>query len=148
LLDHRRAATHWQYVGQLAARHPTVKVDPDVLWVDEGTVLTSAGLAAGIDLCVQVVRAEHGSEAAVRSPGISAPRRAWRPCAGSPPPGSARPGGCWKPLTCPSTVIAARCGLGTAANLRLHLARDADATPTAYRAAYQGRSSDAREAGS
>jgi hypothetical protein len=48
----------------------------------------------------------------------------------------------------PVEVIAARCGLGTAANLRLHLARDAGATPTAYRAAYQGRSSDAREAGS
>jgi transcriptional regulator GlxA family with amidase domain len=42
-----------------------VKVDPDVLWVDEGAVLTSAGLAAGIDLCVQLVRADHGSEAAV-----------------------------------------------------------------------------------
>jgi transcriptional regulator GlxA family with amidase domain len=37
-----------------------VKVDPDVLWVDEGTVLTSAGLAAGIDLCVQLVRADYG----------------------------------------------------------------------------------------
>ena len=65
LLDHRRATTHWQYAGQLAARYPAVKVDPDVLWVDEGAVLTSAGLAAGIDLCVQLVRADHGSEAAV-----------------------------------------------------------------------------------
>ena len=65
LLDHRRAATHWQYAGQLAARYPAVKVDPDVLWVDEGAVLTSAGLAAGIDLCVQLVRADYGSEAAV-----------------------------------------------------------------------------------
>ncbi len=42
-----------------------MKVDPDVLWVDEGTVLTSAGLAAGIDLCVELVRADHGSQAAV-----------------------------------------------------------------------------------
>src|ERR1700689_1003601 len=65
LLDHRRATTHWQYAGQLAARYPAVKVDPDVLWVDEGSVLTSAGLAAGIDLCVQLVRADYGSEAAV-----------------------------------------------------------------------------------
>jgi len=48
----------------------------------------------------------------------------------------------------PVEVIAARCGLGTAANLRLHLARDAGATPTAYRAAYQGCPPDAREAGS
>jgi putative intracellular protease/amidase len=56
LLDHRRAATHWQYAGELAARYPAVKVDADVLWVDEGPVLTSAGLTAGIDLCVQLVR--------------------------------------------------------------------------------------------
>lgn len=48
----------------------------------------------------------------------------------------------------PVEVIAARCGLGTAANLRLHLARDAGATPTAYRAAYQGRPPEAHEAGS
>ncbi len=65
LLDHRRATTHWQYADQLAARYPAVKIDPGVLWVDEGMVLTSAGLAAGIDLCVQLVRADHGSEAAV-----------------------------------------------------------------------------------
>ena len=65
LLDDRRATTHWAYADQLAARYPRVKVDPDVLWVDEGTVLTSAGLSAGIDLCVQLVRADHGSEAAV-----------------------------------------------------------------------------------
>ena len=65
LLDHRRATTHWQYATELAARYPAVKVDPDVLWVEEGSVLTSAGLAAGIDLCVQLVRADHGSEAAV-----------------------------------------------------------------------------------
>jgi transcriptional regulator GlxA family with amidase domain len=48
----------------------------------------------------------------------------------------------------PVEAIASRCGLGTAANLRLHLARDAGATPTAYRAAYQGRLSGARQAGS
>ena len=48
----------------------------------------------------------------------------------------------------PVEVIAARCGLGTAANLRLHLARDAGTTPTSYRAAYQGHPPDAREAGS
>ncbi len=65
LLDHLRATTHWQYAAELAARYPAVKVDPDVLWVDEGSVLTSAGLASGIDLCVQLVRADHGSDAAV-----------------------------------------------------------------------------------
>ena len=65
LLDNRRATTHWQHAAELAARHPAVKVDPDRLWVDEGSVLTSAGLAAGIDLCVQLVRADFGSDAAI-----------------------------------------------------------------------------------
>ena len=65
LLDHLRAATHWQYAGELAARYPAVKVNADVLWVNEGQVLTSAGLAAGIDLCVQLVRSDYGRDAAV-----------------------------------------------------------------------------------
>jgi transcriptional regulator GlxA family with amidase domain len=204
LLDHRRATTHWQYAGQLAARYPTVKVDPDVLWVDEGAVLTSAGLAAGIDLCVQLVRADHGSEAAasVARRMVVAPHRdggqaQWLE---RPLPGEGLAATCqWAlehladPLTVadlarhagwasrtlarhftaqtgmtplrwltaarirearrlleatdlPVEVIAARCGLGTAANLRLHLARDAGTTPTAYRAAYQGRLSRASEA--
>jgi AraC family transcriptional activator FtrA len=187
LLDHRRATTHWQYAGQLAARYQAVKVDPDVLWVDEGAVLTSAGLAAGIDLCVQLVRADHGSEAAVSVARrmVVAPHRdggqaQWleRPV---PAPGEGLAATCqwalehladrltvadlarhvgWAPrslarrfaaetgmapmhwLTAarirearrlleatdlPVEVIAARCGLGTAANLRLHLTRDAGA---------------------
>jgi AraC family transcriptional activator FtrA len=199
LLDHRRAATHWQFADQLAARFPAVKVDPDVLWVDEGAVLTSAGLAAGIDLCVQLVRADYGSEAAVTVARrmVVAPHREggqaqWleRPV---PAPGEGLAATCqwalehladpltvadlarhagWAPRTLarhfaaetgmaplrwlaaarirearrlleatdlPVDAIANRCGLGTAANLRLHLARDAGATPTAYRAAYQGR---------
>jgi transcriptional regulator GlxA family with amidase domain len=206
LLDHRRAATHWQYASELAARHPAVKVDPDVLWVDEGSVLTSAGLAAGIDLCVQLVRADHGSEAAVSVARrmVVAPHRdggqaQWleRPV---PPPAEGLAATCqwalehladpltvadlarhagWAPRTLarhfaaqtgmtplrwlaaarirearrlleatglPVETIAARCGLGSAANLRLHLARDAGATPTAYRAAYQGRPADDSEA--
>jgi transcriptional regulator GlxA family with amidase domain len=208
LLDHRRATTHWQYASQLGARYPAVKVDPDVLWVDEGEVLTSAGLAAGIDLCVQLVRADHGSEAAVSVARrmVVAPHRdggqaQWleRPL---PSPGEGLAATCqwalehladpltiadlarhagWAPRTLarrftaqaglaplrwltaarirearrlleatdlPVEVIAARCGLGTAANLRLHLARDAGTTPTAYRAAYQGRPADADQAGS
>ena len=208
LLDHRRATTHWQYAGLLTARYPAVKVDPDVLWVDEGAVLTSAGLAAGIDLCVQLVRADHGSEAAVTVARrmVVAPHRdggqaQWleRPV---PAPGEGLAATCqwalehladrltvadlarhagWAPRSfarrfaaetgmapmhwlaaarirearrlleatdLPVDIIAARCGLGTAANLRLHLARDAGATPTAYRAAYQGRPPGAGEAGS
>jgi transcriptional regulator GlxA family with amidase domain len=198
LLDDRRATTHWAYADQLAARYPRVKVDPDVLWVDEGTVLTSAGLSAGIDLCVQLVRADHGSEAAISVARrlVVAPHRdggqaQWleRPL---PEPDQGLAATCqwalqhladpltvadlarhagWAPRTLtrqfaaqtglapmrwltaarvrearrlleatdlPVEVIAARCGLGTAANLRVHLARDAGATPTAYRAAYQG----------
>jgi transcriptional regulator GlxA family with amidase domain len=64
LLDGRRATTHWKYCDQLARRYPQVKVDPDVLYVDEGTVITSAGTAAGIDACLHVVRLEHGAATA------------------------------------------------------------------------------------
>ncbi len=199
LLDNRRAATHWQYADELAARYPAVKVDPDVLWVDEGNVLTSAGLAAGIDLCVQIVRADYGSDAAVSVARymVVAPHRdggqaQWleRPV---PPAGESLAATCawalehlaapltvavlarhagWAPRTfsrrfaaetgmaplhwvtaarvrearrllevsdLPVEDVAARTGLGSAANLRLHLARDAGTTPTAYRAAYRGR---------
>ncbi len=64
LLDGRRATTHWQSAGLLAQMFPRVVVDPDVLFVDEGDVLTSAGVAAGIDLCLHLVRGDHGAEAA------------------------------------------------------------------------------------
>jgi transcriptional regulator GlxA family with amidase domain len=60
LLDGRRATTHWHYTRQLAARHPRVRVDENVLFVDEGTVLTSAGAASGIDLCLHVLRGDLG----------------------------------------------------------------------------------------
>ena len=190
LLDRRRAAKHWQYASELAARYPAVKVNPDVLWVDDGDVLTSAGLAAGIDLCVQIVRTDYSSDAAV---GVArylvvAPHRdggqaQWleRPV---PPPGQSLADTCewalghlsepltvavlaghagWAPRTfsrrfvaetgmaplrwvtaprvrearrllevsdLPVDEVAARTGLGSAANLRLHLARDAGTTPT------------------
>ncbi|MGC4804946.1 helix-turn-helix domain-containing protein [Micromonospora sp. DT233] len=64
LLDGRRATTHWQYADELRRRHPAVRVDADVLYVDLGDVLTSAGSAAGLDLCVHVVRQDHGSAVA------------------------------------------------------------------------------------
>lgn len=199
LLNGRRATTHWHDAADLAARYLRVRVDPDVLWVDEGQVLTSAGVAAGIDLCLHLVRTDHGAEAAVQIARrmVVAPHRdggqaQWlqRPL---PSPGQGLAATCawglqhlaqpltvadlaehagWAPRTLarhfldetgltplrwltaqrllearrlleatdlPVDEIAARCGLGTAANLRLHLARDASTTPTAYRAAYQGR---------
>ncbi|MQA76077.1 MAG: helix-turn-helix domain-containing protein [Solirubrobacterales bacterium] len=60
LLDGRRATTHWSSAGRLAEMFPAVTVVPDALYVDEGRVLTSAGLSAGIDLCLHVVRRDHG----------------------------------------------------------------------------------------
>lgn len=64
LLDGRRAATHWQHAEELARRFPAVTVDADVLYVDEGSLLSSAGIAAGIDLCLHLLRRDHGAEAA------------------------------------------------------------------------------------
>jgi AraC family transcriptional activator FtrA len=66
LLDGRRATTHWTECGQLARRHPKVAVDPGVLFVDEGDILTSAGSAASIDLCLHLVRQDHGTEIATQ----------------------------------------------------------------------------------
>ena len=64
LLDGRRATTHWAHTDVLAARYPEVEVDPDVLYVDNGSVLTSAGKAAALDLCLHLVRLDHGSAVA------------------------------------------------------------------------------------
>ncbi|WP_081235690.1 GlxA family transcriptional regulator [Streptomyces viridosporus] len=64
LLDGRPATTHWMYAPTLAKRYPSVHVDPRELFVDDGDVLTSAGTAAGIDLCLHIVRTDHGHEAA------------------------------------------------------------------------------------
>jgi transcriptional regulator GlxA family with amidase domain len=66
LLDGRRATTHWRYGDRFAALYPKVRFDPDVLWVDNGDVLTSAGNAAGLDLCLHIIRADHGSDVANR----------------------------------------------------------------------------------
>jgi len=199
LLDGRRATTHWRDALELAARHPGVEVDRDVLYVDDGAVATSAGVAAGIDLCLHLVRGDHGVEAAARIARrmVVAPHReggqaqfVQRPM---PAGGNSLASTCawalertadlvtvadlarhagWAPRTfarrfvaetgttplrwltaqrllearrlleatdLPVDQVAIRCGLGTAANLRLHLARDAATTPTAYRRTYRGR---------
>lgn len=199
LLDGRRATTHWQAAGELAVRHPAVLVDPDVLYVAEGPVMTSAGVSAGIDLCLHLVRTDHGEQAAARIARrmVVAPHREGgqaqflqRPMSS---PGTGLAATCawalerleqplsvadlarhagWAPRTfarrfvaetgttplrwliaqrslqarrlleatdLPVDQVAARCGFGTSANLRLHLARDASTTPTAYRRTYRGR---------
>jgi len=64
LLDGKRATTHWRYADALQKQYPFIKVNPDVLYVDEGQILTSAGSAAGIDLCLYIVRQDFGSAVA------------------------------------------------------------------------------------
>jgi transcriptional regulator GlxA family with amidase domain len=64
VLDGRRATTHWSRTALLAERYPRITVDRDVLYVDEGDVLTSAGMAAGIDLCLHLVRRDLGAATA------------------------------------------------------------------------------------
>ncbi|MFI1566357.1 GlxA family transcriptional regulator [Streptomyces sp. NPDC020490] len=63
-LDGRRATTHWAETEHLQRLFPKIDVDPDVLFVDDGDVLTSAGVAAGIDLCLHIVRRDHGTAVA------------------------------------------------------------------------------------
>jgi AraC family transcriptional regulator, transcriptional activator FtrA len=66
LLDGRRATTHWSECAALVTRYPRVVVDPDVLYVDEGDLLTSAGSAAAIDLCLHIVRTDFGADIATQ----------------------------------------------------------------------------------
>jgi transcriptional regulator GlxA family with amidase domain len=197
LLDGRDATTHWEFADELATRFPAVRVLPEVLYVDEGEVLTSAGIAVGIDLCLYMVRCDYGAVAATEAsrrmvapvhrpggqlqfmerpvpedgPGLSA-TRVWaiqemhRPLTVA---DLARHAGYsgrtfarrfvaevgvtplrWlteerlvearrllEATELPIEEVAWRCGLGTAANLRLHLAREAQTTPSAYRRAFR-----------
>jgi len=71
LLDGLRATTHWRAAAVLAARHPEIDVDPDVLYVDNGQLLTSAGAAAGLDLCLHLIRRDHGSALAADAARLS-----------------------------------------------------------------------------
>jgi transcriptional regulator GlxA family with amidase domain len=203
LLDGLAATTHWEHAAELAARFPGIRVRPEVLYVDEGQILTSAGISAGVDVCLHLVAADHGAAAAevsrrmvaaVHRPGGQAqymrrpipeagpglaPTCAWalaqlqRPLtvaemarhAGYAPRTFARRFRDETGLTpmrwltaqrllearrllertdLPVETIAVRCGLGTAANLRLHLAREIAVTPTAYRIAFRGAGDEGR----
>jgi len=64
LLDGRPATTHWMHAAELARRWPAVQVEPNVLYTDGGQILTSAGASAGLDLCLHIVRQDHGSRIA------------------------------------------------------------------------------------
>ena len=199
LLDGRQATTHWEHADELASRYPTVQVNPGVLYLDEGQILTSAGVAAGIDLCLHMIRTDHGAAAAgdVARRMVAATHRPGgqaqfmqRPLPAGGPSLAATCqwalGEMHRPITVdelaghahfstrtlarrfldetglppmrwltlqrvlearrlleatdlPVDDIAQRCGLGTAANLRLHLHREAATTPTAYRRAFRDK---------
>jgi transcriptional regulator GlxA family with amidase domain len=199
LLDGRRATTHWMHAEEFSRRYPLVKVDPGVLYVDEGDVMTSAGTAAGIDLCLHIVRLDYGAEAA----NITARRMVVPPHRDGgqaqyvrqpvPPPSPTDPFAdtlIWaqehldEPIAVeqlarmaamsertfarrfqeqhgttphqwllrqrvlhaqrlletsdlPVELVADRCGLGTATNLRQHFQRVVHTTPTAYRRTFR-----------
>lgn len=197
LLDGRRATTHWMHAAKLAVRFPAVQVDPRVLYVVDGPVATSAGTAAGIDLCLELVRRDHGTATAgelarrlvvpphrqggqaqyVSTPVPAAPDTSlapvldWARAHLDQPltlPRLARQAGTstrtltrrftaalgqaplqWltaervrlaqqllEDTALPVEEVAYRCGIGTAANLRVHFHRCTGTTPTAYRTAF------------
>jgi AraC family transcriptional activator FtrA len=208
LLDGRRATTHWRHTEELARRFPEVQVDPDVLYVDDGDILTSAGTAAGIDLCLHIVRLDYGAEIAnmlarrmvvpphrdggqaqfvqepVPAEGVLADpfadtliwvqehldepvsvaqlasrsamsgrtfARRFRAAHGTTPHQ-------WllrqrvifaqrllETSDLPVEVVASRCGLGTATNLRQHFQRIVRTSPNAYRRAFQQDRQDLQE---
>ena len=64
LLNGKKATTHWRYAKELATRYPAIEVLPDILYIEDGTMLTSAGSAAGLDLCLHIVRGDYGPDVA------------------------------------------------------------------------------------
>jgi AraC family transcriptional regulator, transcriptional activator FtrA len=206
VLDGRRATTHWMYADAFRARFPRVRLDPNVLFVDEGRVLTSAGTAAGIDLALHVVRLDHGAEVArqVARRMVVPPHREGgqaqfvdpphlpRDCAGDALPGLLdwlhghlhgevtvaamarrvamsertfarrfkeqtgttpfrwllhqrlqRAQALLEDSDLAVEQVAARCGFGTATNLREHFRRELGTTPTAYRRTFRGAAAPA-----
>ena len=197
VLDGLSATTHWNAVDELAEQYPQVTVDRNVLYVDNGQVLTSAGVASGIDLCLHIVRSDLGAATANRLARliVAAPHRDGGQTQFIEAPMGSRAGSLaatrsWaldrldEPLavadlarhagvsertlsrrfveetgtpplqwllgvriqrarelieTADQSVdhVARQCGLGTAANLRLHFRRFVGTTPTAYRNAFQ-----------
>jgi transcriptional regulator GlxA family with amidase domain len=67
LLDGKRATTHWLLAAQLARAYPRITVEPDVLFVDEGRIVTSAGASSGLDMCLHLVRRDYGQAVAARA---------------------------------------------------------------------------------
>lgn len=199
LLDGRRVTTHWKHVGALLRRYPDLEVDPGVLYIDDGRILTSAGTMAGMDLCIHLIRQDLGSRtanAAARNL-VVPPHRAGGQAQylDSPVPADAADAGLaailqWalRRLDTPLTVgelarqagwsdrtlarrfhaelgttplrwllaqrlirarellegtdlavdlVAERCGLGSAANLRTHFGREVGISPSEYRRSHR-----------
>ncbi|WP_420345283.1 GlxA family transcriptional regulator [Pelagibius sp.] len=200
LLDGRRATTHWKCVDAMTALFPGVRVEPNVLYVDEGDILTAAGVTAGIDLCLHMVRRDFGQALAneIARHMVFGPHRGGEyaqqiPCALGPARScSLEPTRRWvlerlgRPITVPQMAdhaclsvrafsrrfhdeagcpplhwlavqrlrlarqmletsdlmveeVALRCGFGSTLTLRKHFKRHFDATPQAYRRAFQER---------
>ncbi|WP_411083897.1 GlxA family transcriptional regulator [Streptomyces sp. cmx-18-6] len=199
LLDGHTATTHWRYTDLFARLFPRVELDPDVLYTDGGSVLTSAGCAAGIDLCLHLIRRDHGTAVAndVARRAVVPPHRDGgqvqyirRPVADRAAPGTSAARE-WalrhieEPITLgqlaaresmsvrhfnrrfreesgttpmnwlnrqrvelarelleesdlPVDQVAARAGLGTAANLRQHFHAALGVSPSAYRTTFRG----------
>ncbi|MFD6990540.1 helix-turn-helix domain-containing protein [Streptomyces sp. NPDC059943] len=150
-LDGRRATTHWEHAAALAARHPRVQVDPDVLYIDEGSVLTSAGKAAGMDLCLHIVTVDGRLHEPLTVPDLA--RRANMSTRNLTRRFTATTG--VTPLRWLHTrrihrarellettddsveLIAARTGMGTAATLRRHFHRALGVPPDTYRRTFR-----------
>ena len=203
LLDDRPATTHWLHAPDLARRHPHIRIDPNVLYVDDGDILTSAGTAASIDLCLHLVRKDFGAEIAniVARRLVVPPHRDGGQAQYVDHPVADHPGVDWfdealawaeanlrDPITIEDLAsrsamstrtftrrfraatgttphawltrqrvqlaqrllettdrsvewIAGECGLGTAANLRLHFQRIVCTSPLKYRRTFQVRAS-------
>ncbi|YCK37408.1 GlxA family transcriptional regulator [Actinomadura sp. ATCC 39365] len=164
LLDGRKATAHWLDVDQLAQRHPDVSVDPGVLFVGDGTVWTSAGVAAGIDLCLHLVRRDHGAAAAaeIARTMVTAPFRPGgqaqfitRPVPAGGGPSDSLTGlrermldDLAHPWTVPELAnlarmsersFARRCGFSTPLTLRHHFTRHVGLPPRDYRLAFGRR---------
>ncbi|MGW4119661.1 GlxA family transcriptional regulator [Nocardia sp. NPDC004711] len=199
LLDGRRMTTHWRHIAALRERHPHLDIDPGVLYIDDGRILTSAGTMAGMDLCIHLIRRDLGAGAANAAARylVVSPHRAGGQAQYLQSPVPAQPTDTglattleWAlanlehPLTVadlaghanlsertlarrfhaelggtplqwlltqrlirarelleltdlPVDVVAARCGLGTAANLRTHFNREVGLPPSEYRRSHR-----------
>jgi AraC family transcriptional regulator, transcriptional activator FtrA len=149
LLDDRAATTHWRYAEKLVQRHPRVRFVSDVLYVDEGDVLTAAGSAAGLDLCLHLVRRDFGPEIAnqvARRLVLPAHRQGGQAQYVERPVPRERAGGSrltheriahaqdlLEKSSLPIEDIATACGFGSASTLRHHFRAILGTSPAAYR---------------